>query len=164
MEYIKYGNCGIRRAAADCLAKILQYQYNSASRALLITVIKTDLAESTSCLLRKTFLYFCVSAIDTLTRATFKQHFLASYISMSKDKISTVRMEFAKSIVKLKPFLENDPILGNELMSLLSSMQSDADSEVVEAVEQCDYELLQQRKKNKELEKTFNAAEITLIL
>lgn len=54
---------------------------------------------------------------------------------MSKDKISTVRMEFAKSIVKLKPFLENDPILGNELMSLLSSMQSDLDSEVVEAVE-----------------------------
>lgn len=62
---------------------------------------------------------------------------------MSKDKVATVRMEFAKSIVKLKPFLENDPILGNELMSLLSSMQSDLDSEVVEAVEQCDYELLQ---------------------
>jgi len=42
-------------------------------------------------------------------------------------------------------------------MSLLSQMHSDIDRDVVEAVEQCDYELLQMRKKSKDAEKALNA-------
>ncbi len=53
-----------------------------------------------------------------------------------------MRMEFAHSVVKIKPALDYDPLLSNELMTILSSMQGDQDPDVVEAVEQADYELL----------------------
>jgi hypothetical protein len=66
-------------------------------------------------------------------------------------------MEFAHSLLTLKPFLEFDAALGNELMSLLTSMHSDTDRDVVEAVETCDYELLQMRKRSKDTEKALNA-------
>ncbi len=74
----------------------------------LIAAIKNDLAESTSCVLRKTFLFFCKSAVDTFSRSFFKQHFLQSYLTLSKDKVAAVRMEFAHSVVKIKPFLDYD--------------------------------------------------------
>lgn len=54
---------------------------------------------------------------------------------MSKDKVAAVRMEFAHSILIVKPFLDNDSAIGNELMSILTVMHSDIDRDVVEAVE-----------------------------
>ena len=111
-------------------------------RQELIQAIKNDLAESSSCVLRKTFLLFCNSAVNTFSRSFFKQHFLPSYIGMSSDKVAAVRMEFARSFLHVKPFLESDPSLANELMNLLDHMHSDIDRDVVEAVEICDYELL----------------------
>jgi hypothetical protein len=107
-EYIKAGNSEIRQAAANCIARILEYQYNTSMRLELISAIKSDLAESTSCVLRKTFLFFCKSAVETFSRHFFKTHFLTSYMNMSKDKVAAVRMEFAHSVVKIKPFLEYD--------------------------------------------------------
>ena len=53
---------------------------------------------------------------------------------MSKDKVAAVRMEFAHSVVKIKPFLDYDLTLSGELMSLLTSMHSDPDPDVSEAV------------------------------
>lgn len=107
-EYIKAGNSEIRQAAANCIARILQHQYNSGMRTELISAIKSDLAESTSCVLRKTFLFFCKSAVETFSRHFFKTHFLASYMKLSKDKVAAVRMEFAHSVVKIKPYLDYD--------------------------------------------------------
>jgi len=103
-------------------------------RTELISAIKSDLAESTSCVLRKTFIFFCKSAVDTFSRGFFKQHFFETYMSLSKDKVAAVRMEFAHSIVKLKPFLDYDSAINNEIMSLLNHMHSDIDRDVVEAV------------------------------
>lgn len=97
--------------------------------------------------------------MNTFSRNFFKQHFLQSYLPLSKDRVASVRMEFANSLLKVKPFLESEQSLGNELMSILTSMQQDTDREVVEAVEACDYELLQMRKKSKEAEKALNAAD-----
>lgn len=55
-------------------------------------------------------------------------------MSMSKDKVAAVRMEFAHSVVKIKPYFDYDQSLSNQLMSLLTSMHSDPDPDVVEAV------------------------------
>ena len=82
---------------------------------------------------------------------------------MSSDKVATVRMEFARSFLHVKPFLESDPSLANMLMNLLDQMHSDIDRDVVEAVEICDYELLQMRKKPKDTEKLLNAADASRI-
>lgn len=72
----------------------------------LIAAIKSDLAESSSCVLRKTFIFFCKAAVDTFSRSFFKSHFLSSYLSLHKDKVAGVRMEFAHSVRHIKPFLD----------------------------------------------------------
>jgi hypothetical protein len=86
----------------------------------LIAAIKSDLAESSSCVLRKTFIFFCKSAVDTFSRAFFKQHFLQSYIALHKDKVAGVRMEFAHSVRKIKPSIDYDQTLANDLISILT--------------------------------------------
>jgi hypothetical protein len=58
---------------------------------------------------------------------------------LSKDKVAGVRMEFASSLYTVKPFFDGDAALGNEMISLLNSMHSDSDRDVVEAVETCDF-------------------------
>jgi hypothetical protein len=65
-------------------------------------------------------------------------------------------MEFAHSVRKIKPALDYDATLSNDLISILTSMHSDADPDVVEAVQQSDYELLQMKKRTKEQEKVAN--------
>jgi hypothetical protein len=55
-------------------------------------------------------------------------------MSLSKDKVAAVRMEFAHSVVKIKPFFDYDQTLSNELMSLLTAMHADPDPDVAEAV------------------------------
>jgi len=101
----------------------------------LVGAIKSDLAESSSCVLRKTFIFFCKSAVDTFSRAFFKQNFLQAYLVLHKDKVAGVRMEFARSVRKIKPSLDYETSLANELITILTSMHSDLDPDVVEAVQ-----------------------------
>jgi hypothetical protein len=128
-------------------------------RGDLISAIKTDLADSPSCVLRKTFILFCNTAVETFSRGFFKSHFLPSYLSLHKDKVACVRMEFAHSVRKIKPALDYDASLSNELISILTQMHGDADPDVVEAVQQSDYELLQMKKRTKEQEKAASASD-----
>ena len=60
---------------------------------------------------------------------------MASYLALHKDKVSGVRMEFAHSVRYIKPHLDYDQQLANELISILTSMHSDPDPDVVEAVQ-----------------------------
>ena len=62
-------------------------------------------------------------------------------------------MEFAHSIVQMKPYLDYDVSLNLELMDVLNYLKQDSDRDVVEAVEATDFKLLQQRKKSREEEK-----------
>lgn len=128
-------------------------------RTDLINAIKSDLAESSSCVLRKTFIFFCNSAVDTFSRAFFKANFLASYLSLSKDRVASVRMEFARSLVIIKPALDYDSAQANDLMTILTQMHSDTDPDVAEAVQQADDALLQMKKRTREQEKAVTAAD-----
>lgn len=74
---------------------------------------------------------------------------MKDYISCSQDKVPHVRMEFAKAMLSIKPYFDKDVDLSLELMDVLNALQSDADRDVLEAVEHTDYELLQSRKKSK---------------
>eukprot|EP00347_Sterkiella_histriomuscorum_P008191 403346032 len=156
LDYIRGGNSQIRQAASDCLSKILKHQYSTQKRQELINLIRQDLAESQSCILRKTYIYFCKSAVQDFSREFFKNNFQDSYLNLSKDRVATVRMEFAHSIVAIKPYLDYDVNINLELMDILNRLKMDSDRDVVEAVEQCDFKLLQQRKRSREEEKSLN--------
>ena len=58
-------------------------------------------------------------------------------------------MEFANAMLVIKPYFDKDVEINLELMDILNELQNDEDRDVLEAVEHTDYELLQQRKKNK---------------
>jgi hypothetical protein len=68
-------------------------------------------------------------------------------------------MEFAHSVVKIKPSLDYDQAQSNDLITILTSMHSDPDPDVAEAVQQSDCELLQMKKKTREQEKAIAAAD-----
>ena len=76
-------------------------------------------------------------------------------------------MEFANAMLIIKPYFDQDVDLSLELMDILNNLNNDQDRDVQEAVEHTDYELLQQRKKNKgatddtELMKKFIKSNIT---
>jgi hypothetical protein len=67
---------------------------------------------------------------------------LEAYLALSTDKISSVKMEFVHSIVNMKTYLEYDAKLNLDLMDTLNKLKNDENRDVVEAVEQCDFELL----------------------
>lgn len=81
-------------------------------------------------------------AVHTFSRGFFKENFLESYFALSKDKVATVRMEFAHSVVNIKPFLDYDMEINLELMDILNALKADSDRDVVEAVDQSDFKLL----------------------
>lgn len=69
-------------------------------------MVLTNLAEATAFSLRVTFIHFCEYAISNFTRDFFKQNFLDMYLIMATDRVSQVRMEFSKSVVKIKLHLD----------------------------------------------------------
>ena len=50
----------------------------------------------------------------------------------------------------IKPYFDHDMDLQLELLDILNQLHNDSDRDVLEAVELTDFELLQNRKKNKE--------------
>ena len=75
---------------------------------------------------------------------------MKDYVSCSQDKVPAVRMEFANAMLVIKPFFDRDTEISHELMDVLQVLQSDTDRDVLEAVENTDFELLQSRKKMKD--------------
>jgi hypothetical protein len=81
---------------------------------------------------------------------------------MAKDKVTSVRMEFATSIESVKPFLEYDVDLHLGLLDLLTFMRSDPDKDVVEAVDRTDEKMMSTKKKTKKEEQEAEHRETEL--
>ena len=96
-----------------------------------------------------------------MNRDFFKKHFMKDYIALSQDRVPHVRMEFANAMLIIKPYFDTDVDLSLELMDILSYLNNDTDRDVLEAVEHTDFELLQARKKNKNV--TDDAADMEKI-
>jgi len=58
-----------------------------------------------------------------------------------------VRIEFAKSLVQIKPYLEPNKKLSMQLNERIISLNDDLDQDVADAIEDTDYQLLMTRKK-----------------
>jgi hypothetical protein len=66
---------------------------------------------------------------------------------MSNDKIANVRLDFVKSVLELKPFLDSKSQINTELIEIIYKLKSDTNKEVSEAAENSDFLLLKQREK-----------------
>lgn len=135
------------------IVKILHNQQNTVKRQELINEIQNQLGVNSPTQMRKTFLYLCKTAVQNLTRQNFAKYFLKDYLSLANDKVPLVRIEFANSMLQIKPYLDYDKQLSMEIIDILNTLRGDSDRDVVEATEHTDYLLLQARKKSKEEEK-----------
>jgi hypothetical protein len=105
--------------------------------------------------MRKTFVSFCKCAVLHYSRQFFIDSFLNIYLQLHKDKVPQVRLSFASSLVQIKPTLEHEMNLNIQIMEIMNELRQDKNRDVIEAIEQSEFKLLQQRKKggSKEEEK-----------
>ena len=112
--------------------------------------INNDLASSYAFHMRKTFVYFCRIGAGQFTLQFFLENFYPLFEKMSDDKVPQVRMEFAKSLSEVKPFIEDGVLEGKEikyeLIEKIEKLKADEDADVAEATDDMDFELLQKRK------------------
>lgn len=156
-------------ASCELLAKIMKYQHHSPSKEMLLNIILKEMGQATNWMQRKAYVVFCKHAIQNLSREYFKKHFMKDYIQCAQDRVPHIRMEFANALLVIKPYFDQDIDLSLELMDILSNLNNDPDRDVLEAAEHTDFELLQNRKKNKtmtdeagELEKVAFAKQLQI--
>lgn len=73
--------------------------------------------------MRRTFIYFCKSAVKYFSRQFFKENFLEEFLAMAEDQIPIIRMEFAHSLVIIKPSLEDDINLNIRIMEIMNKLR-----------------------------------------
>ena len=67
-----------------------------------------ELGEARAFQIRRTFITFCRSCAGVLTKDYFLEHFYDALRALASDRVAQVRMEFAKALIDLKPFIETD--------------------------------------------------------
>ena len=125
---------------------ILAHQYDPEKRAALAKQVNEDLGESRAFQLRRTFVTLCRTSAGVLTKDYFIGTFYENFVAMANDRVAQVRMEFAKALIDLKPFIETDQHKDFELMELIDRLKDDPDQDVADATENTDIVLLQERK------------------
>lgn len=104
---IQNGNTILREAVSKCIVEILIHQNDLERRSALVKQVINDLAEAGAFTMRKCFLNLCRFGAGKFTRQFFLDNFYKSYLSMAKDKVPHVRIDFAKSLVDIKPWFES---------------------------------------------------------
>jgi len=146
LRHIHGGNTALRQASCKCLVNILINQHDLDRSKALVTLINQDLATSNAFQMRKTFVYFCRIGAGNFTVKFFVENFYPNFVALAADKVPMVRIEFAKSLFEIKPFIENEGQLGMELMEKIEVLKNDEDADVSEASDDMDFRLLNQRK------------------
>jgi len=142
IKHIHGGNTALRQASCKCLVRILVHQHDFERRTALAEKINTEFAQSNAFQMRKTFVYFCKLGAGDFTMQFFIENFYKAYLALSGDKVSQVRMEFAKSLFEIKPFVENEQEIKFELMEKIEVLKTDEDCDVAEATDDMDFQLL----------------------
>lgn len=68
----------------------------------------------------------------------FVDNFYAYYLKLAEDKVPQVRIEFAKSMLDVKPYLEGEQDREFEIMETIEKLKEDDDSDVADATENTD--------------------------
>jgi len=76
----------------------------------------------------------------------FLETFYDTLILLANDRVAQVRMEFAKALIDLKPYIETDTQKDFELAEVIDRLKNDTDQDVADASENTDVTLLQERK------------------
>lgn len=126
-KYLQNGNNQLRVKICKCLVMILAWQYDPERRQALAKQINEELGESRAFQIRRTFVTLCQTCAGMLTKDFFLETFYANFLVMAKDRVAQVRMEFAKALLDLKPFIETDQQKDFEMMEMIDLLKNDPD-------------------------------------
>jgi hypothetical protein len=132
---IHKGNNQIRKSVCRLLVKIFVHQHCKKRREELAAQVTAELARSESFQKRKVFLQFCRESAGEMPRQTFEDHFYPAYLALCEDKVANVRLEFARSLIDVKPFIEANPQVHSALIDSITKLKKDTDREVAEATD-----------------------------
>ena len=107
-KYIQNGSHQLRVAVCKCIVMILAHQYDPIRRAALAKQVKEELGESRAFQIRRTFVTLCRTGAGILSKDYFIENFYDNFIQMADDRVAQVRMEFAKALIEIKPFIESN--------------------------------------------------------
>lgn len=85
---------------------------------------------------------FCEVGVYEFSRAYFRENFLESYLSLAKDPVYSIKLEFIRSLYKIKAFIDYDVDMNVRIHDILSDLRFDKNKDIVEATEQLDVALL----------------------
>jgi len=106
---------------------IMAHQYDPERRAALAKQVNEELGESRAFQIRRTFVMLCRTCAGVLTKDYFLETFYENLRALANDKVAQVRMEFAKALIDLKPFIETDQHKDFELMEIIDRLKNDSD-------------------------------------
>ena len=67
-----------------------------------------ELAEASAFHQRKTFVYFCKECAGKLPNSYFLENFYEPFLRLSDDKVPSVRIEFSKALLEIKPYVDEE--------------------------------------------------------
>lgn len=146
LGYLQNGNNHLREKACKCIVQILALQYDPERRAALAKQVNEELGESRAFQIRRTFVTLCRKCAGVLAKDYFIETFYSTLLALGTDRVAQVRMEFAKALIDLKPYIESDPQKDFEIMDMIDRLKNDPDQDVADATENTDVVLLQERK------------------
>jgi len=107
-KYLQNGNNHLRTAVCRCIVLILAHQYDPEKREALAKRVNSELGESRAFQIRRTFVTLCRTSAGVLTKDYFLETFYSNFVTMANDRVAQVRIEFAKALIDLKPFIETE--------------------------------------------------------
>lgn len=96
--------------------------------------------------MRKTFIYFCRECAGKLASPYFLEHFYEVFLKFSDDKVSSVRIEFSKALIDIKPYLDDEQERDFQMVDIMERLKDDIDQDVVDVTEETEAYLLNQHK------------------
>ena len=110
-----------------CIVTIMAHQYDPERRAALAKQVVEELGESRAFQIRRTFVTLCRCCAGMLPKDYFIETFYDTLIKLANDGVAQVRMEFAKALIDLKPYIETDSAKDYELMESIDRLKNDLD-------------------------------------
>lgn len=126
-KYLHNGNIQLRAKVCKAIVQILAYQYDPERRASLSKQVIEELGEARAFQIRRTFITFCRCCAGVLTKDYFLDNFYDALIAMASDRVAQVRMEFAKALIDVKPFIETEQEKDFQLMDIIDTLKNDPD-------------------------------------
>jgi len=96
--------------------------------------------------MRKTFIYFCRECAGKLSNEYFLEKFYESFLKLNDDKVPSVRLEFSKALLDIKPYVDEERERDFQILDIMERLKDDIDQDVIDQTENTEAFLLNQHK------------------